>query len=186
MSAMQVLYVLSGLFIAASAVVTSELDVTITPDGSYSLAFKTGGSKAYWFLSGPLMVMSNDKMYSSEDGSLKIDSYNVYNYTRKSYFGYIVDYEWTWSSPDGAVKVSTEIDVYYTDPSYQATVPVVVFQMSINTPISNSKGDAGGIQASYPTFKPLAGSDPGDRGWMTYSGNSKWFAYNSIIMMFYC
>ena len=172
MSALQIVCLFSVHFLLGSAVVTPELEVTITADGSYSVGIKNGGSKEYWFLSGPLMVMNNDKMYSSEDGSLKIDSYNVYNFTRQSYFGYIVEYEWTWSSPDGAVKVDTEIDVFYNDSSYQWPVPVAVFQMSIGSALSNKEGTPMGIQASYPTFKPLVGSEPGERGWMTYSGNS--------------
>ena len=165
--------------LSTSSPTQRRLDVQVSPNGSFAFCFKINWIDQFdcWLKSGPLMVRSNDKVYSSEDGSLTVKP-GSFNEVANTKMGPSRRYAWTWINADNSLEVITEIQVYYQPPDYPYPewygygngYKKVVFFMDFNLPLNNTKGSPDDIQASFPSFIPTDSQDT--RGWMTYYGGS--------------
>ena len=160
----QVLVLIGVALLAAAAPPTREFDVDVFQNGSYSILFRVNWIKTEaWINSGPVLVRNNNKTYASDDGSLKLVSFNVTSSSQQGPFGYYRRYTWEWASADGTTGLVTEIDEYY-------GTAVVVFRQVLRTKLTNSGGSPNGLASSFPSF--WFSDSQEERGWMTYSGNS--------------
>ena len=161
---LQKLLALASVAVLAGATPPSrEFDVDVFPNGSYSILFRLNWIETdAWINSGPVLVMNKNKAYTSEDGSLKLASFNETSGSTPGLFGYFRRYSWEWVSEDGTTSLLTEIDKYY-------GTALVVFRQVLGSKLVNS-GSPNGLASSFPTF--WFSDSQKDRAWMTYSGNS--------------
>ena len=163
----------------AAASPQREFEVQVYPDGSFSIGFRINWIQSEcWLKSGPLMVRSNDKVYSSEDGSLTLKPGSFYEVSN-IYEAPMRTYAWTWVTADNAVEVYTAIEIHYQFPAhpyphwyaYGSPNQRILFTLSMNSGLNNTNGSPDGLQASFPSFIPTDSQD--SRGWMTYNGVSE-------------
>lgn len=160
----QVLVLICAALLAASAPPSREFDVDVFQNGSYSILFRLNWIETdAWINSGPVFVLNNNKPYFSDDGSLKLLSFNETSGGKAGPFGYFRRYTWAWVSADGTTTLVTEIDKYY-------GTALVVFRQVLGTMLANTGGLPSGLASSFPSF--WFTDSQKDRGWMTYSANS--------------
>ena len=103
-----VLIIFAGLIVLSAAAQTQrEIEIKVSPDGSYWIGFRVNWLQTeYWLKSGPLMVRNNDKVYTTEDGSLilKPDSFNEF---ANILMGPVRRYSWTWVTSDNSLELDT-------------------------------------------------------------------------------
>ena len=185
MAPINTIFILLILIIAefAQLTVTShpqkEVAVEVFPDGSYWIGFRVNWLQTeYWLKSGPLMVRNNDKVYTTEDGSLTLKP-GSFNEFADIYDGPFRRYSWTWITADNAVEISTYIEVHYRFPdhphphwyAYGSPNQRILFSLSLDSGLNNTQGSSDEILASFPSFIPTDSQNT--RGWMTYSGGSE-------------
>ena len=187
-----VLIIFAGLIVLSAAAQTQrEIEIKVSPDGSYWIGFRVNWLQTeYWLKSGPLMVRNNDKVYTTEDGSLilKPDSFNEF---ANILMGPVRRYSWTWVTSDNSLELDTTIEMYYQPPAhpypnwyyYRGGNERMSFQLSINSGLNNTQGSSDEILASFPSFIPTDSQNA--RGWMTYSGGSELCQQNMHLYILY-
>ena len=184
-----VLIIFAGLIVLSTAAQTQrEIEIKVSPDGSYWIGFRVNWLQTeYWLKSGPLMVRNNDKVYTTEDGSLTLQP-GSFNEVANTKMGPVRRYSWTWVTSDNSLEVSTTIEMYYQPPAhpypnwyyYRGSNERMSFELSINSGLNNTQGSPDEILASFPSFIPTDSQNT--RGWMTYSGGSELYQYERAFV----
>ena len=140
----------------------------IYPNGTFEIGFRINWiTPGFWFRSGPIFVTDGDERYSTEDGSLLLKTFQEYN-SNLDPFGQYTAWEYTWVNKQNSILLHTEVMKFYGEN------PIVLFRSYAGKDWINTAGQPTGISCSFPSLIPLDSSAySGDRGWMTYSGNSK-------------
>lgn len=160
----RVLVLVGVAFLTAAASPSREFDVDVFQSGSYSILFRLNWIETdAWINSGPVLVKNNNKTYTSDDGTLKLDSFKETSTEEKGPFGNFRRYTWQWVSEDDTTRLVTEIDKYY-------EIALVVFRQVLGSTLTNTGGSPSGLASSFPSF--WFSDSQKKRGWMTYSGNS--------------
>ena len=181
----------AGLIVLSTAAQTQrEIEIKVSPDGSYWIGFRVNWLQTeYWLKSGPLMVRNNDKVYTTEDGSLTLQPGSFSEFANIM-MGPVRRYSWTWVTSDNSLEVSTNIEMYYQPPAhpypnwyyYRGGNERMSFQLSINSGLNNTQGSPDEILASFPSF--IITDSQNTRGWMTYSGGSEFYQYERAYVHF--
>ena len=149
------------------------LDVQTFSNGSFSIS--VGGKQ--WLRSGSIGVRDLGQWWSQDKGSVEMTGSS--EATGVDNVGKFTGYQYEWKATGGAstLRFATIIAVY--DEVSAALFTVVFLDKATNTNISDS---VNGTLSTFPSFVIEEG--PVERGYVTWSGNSKSTISESSVAFF--